>query len=94
MLSKEEVRTIAGLARIHLEEAEVEHLRRNLEDILRYIDQLKKLDVNGIAPTTHVLPLKNVYRNDKMKPSFLQPAALKISQHQYRGFFKVPQVIE
>ena len=94
MLSKEEVRTIGSLSRIHLEETEVEHLTRNLVDILQYIDKLKKLDVSEIPPTTHVLPLKNVYRADKLKTSLSVQEAVKISPQSYKGFFKVPQVIE
>ena len=94
MLSKEEVRYISSLSRIHLEEGEVEYLTRNLADILQYIDKLKKLDVSKIPPTTHVLPLKNVYRADQLKPSLPMQDAVKISPHAYKGFFKVPQVIE
>ena len=94
MLSKEEVRYISSLSRIHLEEGEVEYLTRNLADTLHYIDKLKKLDVGKIPPTTHVLPLKNVYRADKLKTSLPVQEAVKISAHSYKGFFKVPQVIE
>ena len=93
MLSKKEVRYISSLSRIHLEEGEVDYLTRNLADILHYIDKLKKLEVSGIQPTTHVLPIKNVYRTDKLKPSFSMQDAVKISPHSYKGFFKVPQVI-
>lgn len=94
MLSKEEVRYIAGLSRIHLEENEVEYLTRNLAGILDYIDHLKKLDVSHVPPTSHVLPIQNVYRRDKAKPSFSAEEAVRISPHAYKGFFKVPQVIE
>ena len=94
MLTKEEVRYIASLSRIHLEEREVEYLTTNLAGILHYIEKLKKLDVSNIDPTSHVLPLKNVYRNDVVKPSLPQQEAVKISENQFNGFFKVPQVIE
>ena len=94
MLSKEEIRYIAGLSRIHLEEQEVEFLTRNLADILHYIEKLKKADITGIQPTPHVLPLKNVYREDQIQPSLPPEDVQKISQHHIRGFFKVPQVIE
>ncbi|HLD69831.1 MAG TPA: Asp-tRNA(Asn)/Glu-tRNA(Gln) amidotransferase subunit GatC [Candidatus Omnitrophota bacterium] len=94
MLSKEEVRYIAGLSRIHLEKKEVDYLTGNLANILDYIDQLKKLDISGVAPTTHVLPIQNVYRGDQVKPSFSSEEAVKISPHASKGFFKVPQVIE
>ena len=94
MLSKEEVRYIASLSRIHLEETEVDYLTRNLGDILGYIEKLKKLDVTNVSSTSHVLPLKNIYREDHIRPSLSQSEVLKITSNQHKGFFKVPQVIE
>ena len=94
MLSKEEVKYIASLSRISLEEKEVEHLTKNLGDILHYIEKLKKLDVSHVSATSHVLPLKNIYRDDHIQPSLSQTEALKITPNQHKGFFKVPQVIE
>ena len=94
MLAKEEVRYIASLSRIHLEENEVDYLTRNLGDILGYIEKLKKLDVTNVSPTSHVLPLKNIYREDNIRPSLSQSEALKITSNRHKGFFKVPQVIE
>ena len=94
MLSKDEVRYIASLSRIHLKEQEVEFLTPNLADIIHYIEKLKKADITGIPPTTHVLPLKNVYREDKPQASFSREEVFRASQHTSRGFFKVPQVIE
>lgn len=93
MLSKDEVRYIASLSRIHLEEDEVEFLTRNLADILHYVEKLKKVDITQIQPTSHVLPLKNVYREDTVQPSLPQEDVRAISQHITRGFFKVPQVL-
>lgn len=94
MITKEDVKYISALARIHLEDKEVGKLTSNLEDILRYVDQLKKLDVSQVQPTSHVLPLKNVYRPDEVKPSLGQKEALTIAVQQHDGAFKVPQVIE
>ena len=94
MITKNDVIYIASLARIHLKEDEVEKLTHNLEDILHYIGKLEKLDVSNIEPTSHVLPLKNVYRSDTIKPSLSQPESLSISVSQHNGSFKVPQVIE
>jgi len=94
MLSKDEVRYIASLSRIHLEEQEVEFLTQNLGDILHYIEKLKGVDITGIQPTTHVLPLKNVYREDKPLALLPREEVLNISPYTIRGFFKVPQVIE
>ncbi len=94
MLTNQEVKYIASLSRIHLEEAEVEYLTNNLADILHYIEKLEKLDVSNVEPTSHAIPLKNVFRDDIIKPSLSQSEALKISQKQHKGFFKVPKVIE
>lgn len=94
MISKEDVINIASLSRIHLEDGEIDQLTNNLEDILGYIAKLEKLDVSKVEPTSHVLALENVYRQDKCLPSLGQKAALKISTETQNGSFKVPKVIE
>ncbi len=94
MLTKKEVLYIASLSRIHLEDDEVDRLTKTLGEILQYIEILKKIDINNVKPTTHVLPLKNVFRKDKVKPSLKEEDVLKIAVDQAQGSFKVPQVIE
>ena len=94
MLSKDEVLYVASLSRIHLKKEEVEELTKTLGDILQYVEKLKKLDVTRIDPTSHVLPLKNVYREDKIKPSLKREEVLKIAVASADGSFKVPQIIE
>ncbi len=94
MISQKDVRYIASLARIHLDESEISRLTKDLEGILDYVAKLEKLDVSQVKPTSHVLPLKNVYREDKIKPSLPQKAALGFSVSQHNGSFKVPKVIE
>ena len=94
MFSKEEVLYVASLSRIHLANEEVEPLTKTLGDILQYIEKLKKLDVAQVKPTSHVLPLKNIYREDKIKSSLRQEDVLKIAVSHAHGSFKVPQVIE
>ena len=94
MISKKDVQYVAGLARIHLKDEEVDHLTKDLENILHYIDKLNTLDVAEVQPTSHVLPLKNVHREDKVRPSLTQQETLKISVEQQDGSFKVPKVLE
>jgi aspartyl-tRNA(Asn)/glutamyl-tRNA(Gln) amidotransferase subunit C len=94
MLSKEEVKKIAHLARIHLEEKEVDLFTQDLTAILDYIEKLTKLDVSKVEPTSHVLSLENVFRPDDVKPSLKQDEAMKFSVENKNGFYKVPQVIE
>ena len=94
MITRNDIQHIAGLARIYLEDHELDRLTGDLEDILGYIGKLEKLDVSQVEPTSHVLPLKNVYRKDIVKPSLKQEEALKIAVAKHNGSFKVPQVIE
>ena len=94
MISEKDVKYVAGLARIHLKNEEIDRLTKDLEKILDYINKLDTLDVAEVQPTSHVLPLKNVFREDTVRPSLTQQEALKISVEQQEGSFKVPKVIE
>ena len=94
MLSKKEVSQIGHLARIHLDDKEVEPFTKTLADILHYIEKLQKLDVSSVKPTSHVLPLQNVFREDDIKPSLAQDDVMKMAVSRHKGFFKVPLVIE
>ena len=94
MLSKEETRHIASLSRIDLKDQELEIFQKTLANILDYIEKLKNLDVSGVKPTSHVLPLQDVFREDRTRPSLSQKEALSLAIAQTRGSFKVPQVIE
>jgi aspartyl-tRNA(Asn)/glutamyl-tRNA(Gln) amidotransferase subunit C len=94
MISEKDVKYVAGLARIHLKDEEIIALTKDLEKILDYINKLNTLDVTKVQPTSHVLPLKNVHREDTVRPSLTQREALKISVEQQDGAFKVPKIIE
>ena len=94
MITRDDVKYIASLARIHLRDEEISRLTGNLEDILHYIAKLEKLDVSQVEPTSHVLALQNVFRKDEVKPSLPQKEALGIAVSSQNGSFKVPLVIE
>ena len=93
-ISKKDVEYIANLARLGLTDEEVEHFRGQLEGILEYIDQLRRVDVSEVAPTAHVLDIKNVYRPDEVKPSLDPQKALRVAPAAQGHFYKVPKVIE
>ena len=93
-ISKDEVRYIAHLARLGLTAQEIEHFQGQLEGILAYVDKLKSLDVGAIEPTAHVLDIKNVLREDTVRPSLEPDKALRIAPQKEGGFYKVPRVIE
>jgi aspartyl-tRNA(Asn)/glutamyl-tRNA(Gln) amidotransferase subunit C len=94
MINKNTVTYIASLARLHLDEAEADKFARNLEDILHYVKQLNKLDVKDVKPTSHVLDVENVFREDVVTPSLSNDQALGFAVDKYKGFYKVPKVIE
>ena len=64
MINKETVTYIASLARLHLDEAEASKFAHDLEGILAYVEQLNRLDVKDVKPTSHVLDVENVFRED------------------------------
>mgnify|MGYP001567069795 FL=1 len=93
-ISKKDVQYVADLARIELTDKELDKFSKQLEKIMEYIDKLKQVDIKGVLPTSHVLNLKNVYREDKVKPSLNIEEFLKSVQHKEETFFKVPKIIE
>ena len=93
-ISKKDVQYIAALARIHVPEDKLEGFTRNLGDIVKYVEQLQKLNVANVKPTSHAVPLGNVLRADVMKRSLTNTEALSIAFESSNGSFKVPLVIE
>lgn len=64
MISKEEVRHIAQLARLGISKEEEEQFSRDLSEIIDYMKKLQEVDVSNVSPTSHSLELKNVFRED------------------------------
>ncbi|MDD2751611.1 MAG: Asp-tRNA(Asn)/Glu-tRNA(Gln) amidotransferase subunit GatC [Candidatus Omnitrophica bacterium] len=94
IISKETVQYVAHLARIELKEKELEVLSGQLEGILGFIDQLKEIDISNIAPTSHILPVNNVLREDLPKSSLPVEKVLQNAPEQEGNSFVVPKVIE
>ena len=93
-ITVKDVQYVANLARLELTDEELENLTKQLDGILTYMNKLNELDTEGIEPLSHVLPLKNVYREDKVTSSLPVEEALKNAPSREGGFFKVPKVIE
>lgn len=88
------IESLAALARIRLQNEEKAKLASDLENILGYVEELSKLDVTTVPPTTHVLEMKNVYRPDEVKPSKVRDQVLEHAPKREGNFFKVPKVID
>jgi aspartyl-tRNA synthetase len=88
------VRHIAALARLRLKDAEVVAFQKDLNAILDYVDLLKELDTHNVAPMAHVLPVKNVWRDDEtVKPKNAKAVLANAPVLEGDGF-KVPKVLE
>jgi aspartyl-tRNA(Asn)/glutamyl-tRNA(Gln) amidotransferase subunit C len=93
-IDKDTVKYVANLARIDLQDKELEKLSRQLHDILDFIDKLTRLDTKTIAPTSHILPVNNIFRDDIPRASLPVEKTLKNAPAKKGNFFSVPKVIE
>lgn len=89
-----DVANVALLSRLEFPESEIETFTGQMDAILEYAEVLNKLNVDGVEPTAHVLPLKNVMRADEAKPSLARELALSNAPEQEDGYFRVPKVME
>lgn len=93
-ISKQEIEHIASLARLSLSEKEKELFGSQLSSILDYMEKLNELDTKDIEPTSHVLPLSNVMRDDIPRPSIPREDALLNAPDHTDKFYRVPKIIE
>jgi len=93
-LSREQVLHIARLARVGLEDDEVERFAHQLSDILEYFESLSGVDTAGVPPTAHTLPLHNVWREDEPGPC-LDPEIVLANAPQREGdLFRVKAILD
>lgn len=93
-ISKEEVYKVAELARLKLSEQEAEQFTSQLNDILEFANKLNELDTENVEPTSHVLPMINVLREDEVRPSLDREKVLENAPEHQDGMFRVPAVFE
>ena len=93
-VTRETIEHVANLARLNLTEMEKESLTTEMADIISYVDKLNELDTSNIEPKSHVLPIKNVFREDKVYKSFDREKILANAPSKEDGCFKVPKVVE
>ncbi len=89
-----DLRPIAHLARLRFKDEELKVLEAQVNDILKFVNQLAEVLVEGIEPTSHPLALKNVFREDQPSPSLPIEEFLKASPRTRGRFFEVPKIIE
>lgn len=94
IISIDEVRKIAALAKLSFSENDLAKMAQELDAIVDYVEQLKELDVDDVEPTSHVLELANVMREDVTEPWLTPEAALQNAPAQKLGYFSVPKVVQ
>ena len=92
-ISKEEVKKVANLARLELNENEIINHAEQLEKILDYIVQLEKIDTDDVPCTTRAIEVINIFRKDENKNSDLNEELLELGPSREDRYFKVPRII-
>ena len=93
-IDRETIQYVAHLARINLDAEQLERLSGQLKSILSFIDKLNKLDTKETLPTSHILPINNVLREDAPRESLPIEKTLANAPKKEQNFFVVPKVIE
>ena len=93
-ISRREVTHVAKLARLTLDATEIDLYQKDLNSILDYVEALQKLDTEGVRPMSHVLELKNVWREDRPRKSKNTKSLLSNAPEREGPFFKVPKILE
>jgi aspartyl-tRNA(Asn)/glutamyl-tRNA(Gln) amidotransferase subunit C len=88
------VRKVANLARIKIQEAEEETLKSELNNILGWIEELKKVDTQNVEPMLSVFNESMYMRDDKSETKYSNKSILENAPEKKSGFFVVPKVIE
>lgn len=93
-ISIQDVQHAANLARLTLTEDETEQFTEQLNKILEHAQELQQLDLDSVEPTSHVLPIQNVMREDESRQWLTHEQALANAPDKDAGQFRVPAVME
>jgi aspartyl-tRNA(Asn)/glutamyl-tRNA(Gln) amidotransferase subunit C len=93
-ISKQEVIHVARLARLTMDDGQLDQLAAQLGDILAYVEKLNRLNTDGIEPTSHAVDISNVFQSEKPSASLDRNAATANAPAAFDGSFSVPKVID
>lgn len=94
VLTPEIIRQVALLARLRLSAQDATRLMGQLEQVLQHVQRLNTVPTDGVEPTSHVLPLRNVMREDAPTPCLGAQIVVSLAPAAQAPFIKVPKVIE
>ena len=92
-ITRDEVKKVAHLARLELNEHEINNHAEQLEKILDYIRQLEKIDTDDVPCTTRAIEVVNVFRKDEKKNFDCYKELLELGPSREDRYFKVPKII-
>ncbi|NKB80854.1 MAG: Asp-tRNA(Asn)/Glu-tRNA(Gln) amidotransferase subunit GatC [Nitrospirales bacterium] len=93
-INQDHVRHVGQLARLHLSEEEIEAFSPQLNEILRYVDELNTIETDGVEPIASVVDQANVLREDALKPCLPHEQAVANGPEVIDGSFRVPNILE
>ncbi|WP_229071236.1 Asp-tRNA(Asn)/Glu-tRNA(Gln) amidotransferase subunit GatC [Actinoplanes sp. DH11] len=93
-ISREEVAHLARLSRLAVTEQELDRFAGQLDVILQSVARVGEVAAEDIPPTSHSVPLTNVYRDDVPTPSLTQDEALSGAPDAFEGRFRVPRILD
>jgi len=93
MITTEDIEYVAKLAKLSLSDEEKERLVGQMGDIVEFGDKISGLDTAGVKPTNHISEVKNVFREDEVRPSYSREEILKNAPVKEAGCIVVPSVI-
>ena len=92
-ITKDEVKKVAHLARLELNEDEINNHAEQLEKILEYIEQLERIDTNNVPSTTRAIEVINVLRKDNIKNTDCSEELLELGPSREDKYFRVPKIL-
>lgn len=90
MIDRDQVLHVARLARLELDDGEIDRMATELSNVLQHIEKIGELDLDGVPPTSHVVDVTNVLRQDVPVPSFPRDVILAAAPEPLEGGFGVP----
>lgn len=94
IISDEMIEYVGILAKLELSDEEKEQAKKDMGDMLDYIDMLNGLDTEGVAPVSHIFPIQNVFREDVVENVDGREKVLANAPAAKEGAFKVPKTVE
>jgi len=91
-ITTREIQKLASLAKLHLKSKQIDRYRKQLSEVLSYVETINSADTKSKEVMSQVIELNNIFREDIVAPSLSQEDALKNAKSSHGGFFKVKSI--